>query len=154
MVFRTRDGVVIEDIASYVDEWTTKHPESEVYVGCDSQEVGHKINYVTTICMYEFGRGAHVIHCKETIEKPAKLNPIANMHPKLWSEVVRSVEVADMLKGVKKKITVHVDYNSKEGEKSNQLYDAGIGYARSRGYDAVGKPDAFAASSAADNYCR
>ena len=154
MVFRTRDGIVIENIANYVEEWTTRHPDSEIYVGCDSQEVGHKINYVTTICMYEFGKGAHVIHCKETIDKPAKLNPIANMHPKLWSEVVRSVNVAESLKDINAKITVHVDYNSKQSEKSNQLYEAGIGYAKSMGYDAVGKPDAWAASSAADNYCR
>lgn len=154
MVFRTRDGIVIEDISNYVKEWTTKHPDSEVYVGCDSQEVGQKINYVTTICMYEFGRGAHVVHCKEVINKPPKLDPVANMHPKLWAEVTRSVEAADLLKGINKKITVHVDYNSKQSEKSNQLYDAGIGYAKSRGYDAVGKPTAWAATSAADNYCR
>lgn len=154
MVFRTRDGIVIEDIASYVKDWTTKHPDSEVYVGCDSQEVGDKINYVTTVCMYEFGKGAHVIHCKEVVKRPPKMDPLANMHPKLWAEVMKSVEVADTLKGVQKKITVHVDYNSKQGEKSNQLYDAGIGYAKSRGYDAVGKPEAFAATSAADNYCR
>jgi predicted RNase H-related nuclease YkuK (DUF458 family) len=41
-----------------------------------------------------------------------------------------------------------------DNEKSNQLYEAGIGYAKSMGYDAVGKPHAWAASSAADNYCR
>ena len=77
-----------------------------------------------------------------------------NMHTRLWAEVTKSIDVAEMLKDLDKRITVHVDYNSKESEKSNQLYEAGIGYAKSMGYDAVGKPDAWAASSAADNYCR
>ena len=152
--FRTKDGLIIENVSEYVSEWLVKHPESEIYIGCDSQEVGSNVNYVTTICLYEFGKGAHVIHCKEIEPRPKKGDPIANMHPKLWSEVVRSVNAAEMLKDIDTKITVHVDYNSKPSEKSNQLYEAGIGYAKSMGYDAVGKPHAWAASNCADNYCR
>lgn len=152
--FRTREGLIIEDVPNYVSQWLNKHPDSEVYIGCDSQEIGDKVNYVTTICLYEIGKGAHIIYSKEIEPRPKKGDPMANMHPKLWSEVVRSVNVAETLKDINAKITVHVDYNSKQSEKSNQLYEAGIGYAKSMGYEAVGKPDAWAASSAADNYCR
>lgn len=152
--FKQTNGYVIEDLFNYVKDWVEKNPNSEIFVGCDSHEVGEKINYATTICLYKVGYGVHVIVNKESIPKPKTLNPLANMHPKLWSEVVRSVEVADYLKGINKKITVHVDYNSKDGEKSNQLYEAGIGYAKSMGFNAVGKPHAWAASCAADNYCR
>ena len=83
MNFRTRDGVIIENVSEYVSEWLNQHPESEVYIGCDSQEVGTNVNYVTTICLYEFGRGAHVIHRKEIEPRPKKGDPVANMHPKL-----------------------------------------------------------------------
>ena len=152
--FKQTNGKVIDDLFEYVKDWIEKYPNSEIFVGCDSQEVGDKINYVTTVCLYEIGHGVHVILKKEAEPKPQSTHPLANMHPKLWSEVVRSVEVAEHLKGIDKKITVHVDYNSKDSEKSNQLYEAGIGYAKSMGYDAVGKPHAWAASCAADNYCR
>jgi predicted RNase H-related nuclease YkuK (DUF458 family) len=152
--FIQTNGKVIDNLFEYVKDWVERYPNSEIFVGCDSQEVGNKINYVTTVCLYEIGHGVHVILKKESEPRPQLTNPLANMHPKLWSEVVRSVEVAESLKGINKKITVHVDYNSKDNEKSNQLYEAGIGYAKSMGYDAVGKPHAWAASSAADNYCR
>jgi predicted RNase H-related nuclease YkuK (DUF458 family) len=152
--FTQTNGKVIDDLFGYVKEWVEKYPNSEIYIGCDSQEVASKINYVTTVCLYEIGHGVHVILNKESIPKPKTINPLANMHPKLWFEVVKSVEVAEYLKGIEKKITVHVDYNSKQSEKSNQLYEAGIGYAKAMGYDAVGKPHAWAASCAADNYCR
>jgi predicted RNase H-related nuclease YkuK (DUF458 family) len=152
--FKQTNGEVIEDLFGYVKDWVEKIPNSEIFVGCDSQEVGDKINYVTTVCLYEMGHGVHIILKKETEPRQHTTNPLANMHPKLWSEVVRSVEVAEYLKDIDKKITVHVDYNSKDSEKSNQLYEAGIGYAKSMGYDAVGKPHAWAASCAADNYCR
>jgi uncharacterized protein len=152
--FTQTNGTIIDDLFNYVKEWIEENPNSEIFVGCDSQEVGSEINYVITVCLYNIGRGVHVILNKESTPKPKTLNPLANMYPKLWSEVVRSVEVADFLKGINRKITVHLDYNSKDSEKSNQFYEAGIGYVKSMGYDAVGKPDAWAASNCADNYCR
>jgi predicted RNase H-related nuclease YkuK (DUF458 family) len=150
--FQSKDGVVIENIVEYVRNWINENKNSDIYIGCDSQETYAKITYVTTICLYQQGKGAHVIYCKEHELKTNKGK--TNMHTRLWAEVTKSIEVADSLKDLERRITVHVDYNSKENEKSNQLYEAGIGYAKSMGYDAVGKPDAWAASSAADNYCR
>jgi uncharacterized protein len=154
MEFVNRKEEPIHDVRDYVVDWLIKHPNSEVHIGCDSQEVSRKINFVTTICLYEIGRGAHVIHLKEFEEKPKSGKQIANMYTKLWSEVVRSVNVADYLGDIGTKITIHLDYNSNPIGKSNQLYDAGIGYAKSKGYDAVGKPDAWASTSCADKLCR
>ena len=51
-------------------------------------------------------------------------------------------------------ISVHFDYNSNKDFISNQLYEAAIGYAKSYGFDAMGKPFAPAASYAADKQCR
>lgn len=150
--FQNRDGQKIENVSEYVKNWLNEHIECEIYIGCDSQETHNRVTYVTTICLYERGKGAHVIYKKEY--EPKQTLGKTNMHTRLWNEVTKSIEVADTLKDLDRPITVHVDYNSKQTEKSNQLYEAGIGYAKSMGYDAVGKPDAWAASSAADNYCR
>jgi predicted RNase H-related nuclease YkuK (DUF458 family) len=150
--FQNRDGDKIDNVYDYVKNWLNKNEGTNIFIGCDSQETNNRITYVTTICLYQQGRGAHVIYRKEY--EPKATRGKTNMHTRLWAEVTKSIEVAEMLKDLDKQITVHVDYNSKESEKSNQLYEAGIGYAKSMGYDAVGKPDAWAASSAADNYCR
>jgi predicted RNase H-related nuclease YkuK (DUF458 family) len=147
-VFKNKEGKKIEDILEYVKNWISTHQDSEIYIGCDSQEINGKTNYVTTICMYEIGKGVHVIYNKEQ-------EPRSNsMHSRLWLEVEKSIEVAEIIKDIDKKITLHIDYNSKQSGKSNQLYEAGIGYVKSMGYDAVGKPNAWAASTAADNFCR
>lgn len=139
---------VIDNIREYVQNWVNKHPVSEIHIGCDSQEVTGKVNYVTTICLYELGKGAHVLYKKEHVPT------ISNMYTKLWDEVVKAVQTAEDLKDIGPRIVIHVDYNSDKGEKSNRLYDSGIGYAKSFGFDAVGKPNAWAATHAADNYCR
>ena len=150
--FQNKDGVKIENICEYVKNWLSQNNNSDIFIGCDSQETNNRVTYVTTICLYQRGCGAHVIYKKEY--EPKTTRGKMNMHTRLWTEVTKSIEVADILKELDRPITVHVDYNSKQSEKSNQLYEAGIGYAKSMGYDAVGKPDAWAASSAADNLCR
>lgn len=154
MVFRDISGNIIKDVSVYIIEWLKAHPKSEIYVGCDSQEVKIGINYVTVICLYEIGKGAHVIHTKDTLTKPNKGKQTDYMYSKLWSEVVRAVNVADEIGDLGVKVTIHLDYNPDPKCKSNQLYDSGISYAKSKGYDAVGKPDAWASSKCADKLCR
>ena len=109
--FQNRDGVRIDDISEYVKNWLTVNKDSNIYIGCDSQETNNRITYVTTICLYQQGRGAHVIYKKE--HEPKTTKGKLNMHTRLWAEVTKSIEVAEMLKDLDKPITVHVDYNSK-----------------------------------------
>ena len=145
--FKTRQWFIIEDIKSYVKEWLIKKPNALVYIGCDSQIHGKVVNYAVSICMYEKGKGGHVIS-KKTTEKVTPNNV------RLWEEVNKSIAVADELKELGIKITIHVDYNSDPNEKSNELYDAGLGYAMAMGYEAEGKPNSFAASKCADKVVR
>jgi predicted RNase H-related nuclease YkuK (DUF458 family) len=55
---------------------------------------------------------------------------------------------------------IHVDYNAKEMDdqhhlnKSNRLYQMGMGMFCSYGFKVFGKPESWASSSAADAYCR
>lgn len=150
MLFKKKNGHVIDDIGAYVKDWTDEHPNSEIYVGCDSQMEGDRINYATSICLCNVGKGTHIVTSKETASDARNIAMVT----RLWSEVERAIQAAELIKDVDKNITIHVDYNSKKSEKSNQLYEAGIGYAKSLGYEAVGKPHAFAASRAADHECR
>ncbi|NPV12952.1 MAG: hypothetical protein HPY57_14365 [Ignavibacteria bacterium] len=53
---------------------------------------------------------------------------------------------------------IHLDFNSNEGDKqknkSNKLYNAAMGMFCSMGFKVVGKPKAYASSSAADSLCK
>ncbi|MEY2701433.1 MAG: hypothetical protein RLY43_53 [Bacteroidota bacterium] len=149
--FTTTKGVKIDNVVDYVTTWVNNHDNCEIFIGCDSQEIGSKITYATVICLYQYGLGGHVIICKEIQKiKPKSVQMVS----RLWVEVEKAVEVADMFKDLDKKITIHIDYNSKPSEKSNVLHESGIGYAKSMGYDAVGKPFAWAATHISDLYCR
>lgn len=145
--FQKNDGTIIKNIDAYINEWTKQHPNCEIYVGCDSQRSAGHIVYVTAICMYNIGKGAHVIYRKE--KEPST----PNLYNRLWHEVEKSIQVANQI-NINKKIVIHLDYNSKHGEKSNAIYETGIGYAKSLGYEAVGKPIAYGATYAADKHCR
>lgn len=157
--FKTRQGVIIDDIRQYVKDWLEDKTDTQIWIGCDSQVHGKTIAYAVTVCLYEQGKGAHVISKrinadnKSTSRGKRALQDGSNSR-RLWEEIEYSVEVADILKGLGTNISIHADYNSKPEEVSNQLYDSGIGYAMSKGYAAVGKPFAWAATYAADKDAR
>ena len=142
--FRTRQGIVIPDLKEYVRLWVKDKPDVQIFIGCDSQQHDRKIDYGVSVCLYEQGKGGHIIDRRST----ESLKATNNM--RLWEEVEKAVQVADEINDLGIPITIHCDYNSKASEKSNELYDSGIGYAISRGYQAAGKPNAWAATYAAD----
>lgn len=157
--FKTRQGLIIDDLKQYVLDWLADKTDTQIWIGCDSQVHGKIIAYAVTVCMYEQGKGAHII--SKRVHAPRKSGSSGKRSledgtnsGRLWEEVEYSVAVADELKDLGINISIHVDYNSKPEEVSNQLYDSGIGYAISKGYLAVGKPFAYAATYAADKEAR
>jgi predicted RNase H-related nuclease YkuK (DUF458 family) len=168
LVFRKFDGTLIEDVNAYVQDWVTKNPYGQIIVGCDSQEHSRYVKYAIVIVMhykdkYGMGKGAHVIKSIIAEAKPKKTYVQRNgkksfdtssLQNKLWEEVELTIQAANMLKGCEKKITIHVDYNSESSAVSNVLYAPGIGYAQGMGYEAKGKPWAWASTHVADSLCR
>ena len=175
--FRKFDGTRIEDVNQYVKEWVTQYPHGEIIIGCDSQEHSRYVKYAIAIVMHIFmeskesnpertGHGAHVIKSilfdkkhrtpRGTLKiKNGKKSFDTNvLQGKLWKEVELTIEAAQLLKGCNKKIKVHVDYNSDESAASHILYAPGVGYAQGMGYEAEGKPYAWAATHVADSLCR
>ena len=156
LVFRKFDGTMVNDVSQYVKDWVTKHPNGNVIVGCDSQKHTRHVRYAITIVMHnidewDIGHGAHVIYAI-VIDK--NRNTRKDIYSRLWAEAEYTVKAAQLIKGCRKKITVHLDYNSKEGEYSNMLYASGIGYVNAMGFEALGKPYAPISSSTSDMLCR
>ena len=168
LVFRKFDGTLIENVNQYVKDWVKENPYGQIIVGCDSQEHSRYVKYAIVIVMhfkdkYGGGHGAHVIKAITVEGKPKKAYTTKNgrndfdtstLQGKLWKEVEYTIQAANMLDGCKKKIKIHVDYNSKETAGSHVLYAPGLGYAQSMGYETYGKPFAWAATHVADALCR
>lgn len=156
LVFKKYDGTIIKDVREYVKYWIEENPYGTVTVGCDSQEHAKYIKYAVTIVMhrkdkYGAGHGGHVIYATYTdFTKTMK----SDVYTKLWAEAEITVKTAQLIGEVGRKITIHLDYNSVEKEYSHVLYNAGIGYAKGMGFEALGKPFSWSASHIADRIAK
>ena len=162
LVFRKLDGTHIGDVEKYVKDWVKENPYGEVIIGCDSQIHSRRIKYAILIVMHRVdrtgtGHGCHVLLADVWIKRMMK-SQIDEMPSKLWKEAEFALQAAEMVNGkdefFKKRITVHLHFNSVEKEKSNMMYAAGIGLLQSAGYVALGKPAAKMSSNGADHFCR
>lgn len=162
MKFKKLDGTHIDDVRSYVKDWVSKNPYGKIIIGCDSQVHGRKIKYSVAVCMqykdkYGQGHGAHVIAADVWHNRMMK-SQADEMPSRLWKEAEYVIKAAMMIddndEEFKKRITIHLDYNSDVNAKSNILYASGMGYVTGLGYNAKGKPDAYVATHSADNLCK
>ena len=74
------------------------------------------------------------------------------MRERLWKEVEMVAEVALALEPYvgERKFEVHLDLNPNKADKSSVIITEAVGYITALGFQAVVKPDSFAASSVAD----
>ena len=146
-VFRTTGGIVVTDLRRFIKLWLSDHKDGQIYVGSDSQVRGDIVKYSTVVCLWDVGHGVREAYSSEVSDRPK------DRFTRLWNEVMRSVELADQLRDLGE-IHVHMDFNSNPEFPSHKLYDAGIGYVTSMGFDAAGKPNAWAATSGANRHCQ
>ena len=146
--FQNFDGEQIDDVADYVRDYTGDDSEFEVYVGTDSQVYSDHTKFVTAICMYDGDRGAHVIYHSDKIYRSER-----ELFNRLWEEAQATMEVAGRLSerlGHSRVIT-HFDINPSEKFRSNVAHKAAVGLAESAGFRFSVKPEAWAATCAADH---
>jgi len=160
-LFYTQSGKKISDLAKYIREYMEKDntAQYEIYVGCDSQ-----VNRIYTIYSVAVGirrvtdgvgRGVHVIHTREKERKYDESR--GGIFTRLWKEVEKLAEVSEYLRDNGFDVTefeAHVDANENEKFASNMIKDSAIGYLRGRGFNVQIKPNAFAATYAANRYAR
>ena len=163
--FKKVDGTIIDNVREYVTNWVKENPYGTVTIGCDSQEHAKYIKYAVSIVMHYrkymgndkkgnpiySGHGGHVINAVYT---DYSRNMKSDIFTKLFVESEIVVEIAQMIGDLGKKLTIHLDYNSKEEEYSHVLYNQGIGFVQSMGYEVYGKPHAWAASHTADRVAK
>lgn len=148
LVFRTSAGNRVTNVVGYVSNWMQLHPQGQIHIGADSKKRGARTKYSVSICLWERNYGVHEIHHTEILKN------YPDDFSRLWEEVQRAVNIASSLTGVSANIRVHVDLNNDPKYFSNKLYEASMGFISSFGFQAIGKPDAWAASAGAHKYCQ
>ncbi|NPB07943.1 MAG: hypothetical protein GXN96_03335 [Aquificae bacterium] len=121
--------------------------DTSIYVGCDSRQLRNKTVFVTVIVIHLSSKHGAKVFWK--VEKTRKIN---SLRQRLMEEVNRAVYHALMIMDVvgERHFEVHLDINPDESQASSIIVKEAVGYVLAQGLKPVLKPDAIAASCAAD----
>ena len=168
MKWKRNDKVIEEPIVDYLeklfDEQLAKGMMLKVSVGTDSQKYGKLYKFATVILIsltedlgggVIVGRGGMIISSTYFHEFKQTSKELVN--ERMVFEVGKSVEVAyeiaPLLDLYEIKMEVHADINPDPKHESNKALQQAVGYILGMGYEFKVKPEAWAASNAADKKC-
>ena len=131
-------------------------PDSSIYIGCDSKVFKSNdrwfARYVTVIVVHRDSKhGAQVFHYSET--QP----DYKNIRTRMVTEAYHAIKVFDGIADVvgDRHVEIHLDINASPEYKSNTAAAEAVGYVLGvTGIKPKIKPEAFAASYAADHCVR
>ena len=177
---RVNQGPIREPILEYLeklfDEQLKRGLRLRVAVGTDSQKRGKGYSFATVILIITsesmgiengveifVGRGGMIIGAQYWEELKASTNgkkhrELEVLNQRMLMEVGKSIEVATEIEPLLSlyniPLEIHADINPDPNKGlSNSSLSAAVGYILGMGYDFKVKPDAWAASKAADNLC-
>lgn len=172
-----RNNKVIEEpIVDYLeklfDEQLAKNYMFKVSIGTDSQKISKTLYKFATVILITstedlgggviWGRGGMIVSATYTHdfmkkEMDGKKRDKELVNERMVFEVGKSIEVAtqiaELLDLYEIKMEIHADINPDPKHESNKALQSAVGYILGMGYDFKIKPDAWAASTAADNKC-
>lgn len=170
MKWKRNDVVIAEPITEYLskifDEEIAKGYNLKVSVGTDSQKGGgagsYKFATVILITTTQdlgngtvVGRGGMIIAA--TYYNIFKQRSKELVNERMVFEVGKSVEVAyeiaELLDLYEIPLEIHADINPDPAHESNKALQQAVGYILGMGYSFKVKPEAWAASNAADKKC-
>lgn len=153
--WKSFDGTIKHD----PEEFVKKHADHMFFIGTDSQHrktrKGRVCYFTSAIIAYKMGTGGvSIIHTDKT-------KPLSSLRQRLLIETMRSVECAwflDQQLSSNNSITIckpqiHLDVNPDKKHKSSQYLQELVGLVVGQGFEAVCKPNAWAASKLADRKC-
>jgi len=135
---------------------SSSSPESSVYIGCDSKVFKDNgrwfARYTTVIVVHmDSKHGARVFHYSE-VQPDFRQIRVRMVNEAQYAINVFN-EIADVLEG--RHCEIHLDINASPKHKSNEAASEAMGYVKGvTGIDPKIKPEAFAASYAADHCVR
>lgn len=146
-IFKTLSQSKEIQLIDYLSNYIIDNPETEILIGCDSQNRGRDTIYAIVIGLYKPGKGAHVLYSRFTT-----LREKDNVG-RLLNEVWFSVEVAEeILKelGIRA-TTIDIDINPDPKYRSNQALASAVGIVTGIGYKVRHKGNSPIMTYAADN---
>lgn len=149
----------VGEVLNYLE---TVSPDSKIYVGCDSEVIKLKrkkiikVRYSLVVVVHISGsNGAKIFGTFETDDIKGYDDYRMKPQYRLMNECYKVTELyTKMAKALPDKdIEVHLDLNPNKEHLSNKVVNQALGYVKGvTGQEALLKPDAWAASAAADKW--
>lgn len=146
-MWKTLKEVRIPDIMEFVREASAEG--QAVHIGTDSQQCGRVTRFVTVVVILTPSKGGRVAYRRETVAR------IHSLRERLLTEVWKSVDLGLTFSPiVPGDLTVHIDANPVVTHKSSAYVQELVGLVVGQGFKAAIKPEAWAATHAADHVVR
>lgn len=146
-IFKTLVSNQKVELINYIQEYVSQHNDTEILIGCDSQNRKRETIYAIVIGLYKPGKGAHVLYSRfPTPRERENTNRLLN-------EVWFSVEVAEAIKnelGIKA-TWIDIDLNPDPKYKSNSALTSAVGIVTGMGYNVRHKGNSPVMTYAADH---
>lgn len=119
------------DLIPYIQEYMEQFPETEIWIGNDSQNRKHNSVYALCIGLNRPGKGAHVLYSKYEVPR------IKDNRERLIKETWDSIELAEFIKdnsGIKATL-IDIDINPDVKFGSNSALSSCAGMCTGYGYE-------------------
>ncbi len=147
MKWKTLNEVPVPDIQAFIREAAAAG--QAVHIGTDSLQTGRFTQFVTVVAVLTPSKGGRVAYAREVVPR------ITSLRERLLKEVWHSVELGMQVTAiVPGDLSVHIDANPVVKHRSSEYVKELVGLVVGQGFQAVIKPDAWAASHAADHIVR
>ena len=143
--WKTLNGEHVPDILEWIAETATAN--QDVHVGTDSLQTGRFTQFVTVVVIHTPSKGGRVAYTREIVPRITSLRE--RLSKEVWMSIELSLELPEGLG-----VTVHIDANAQERYMSSKYLQELVGMVVGQGFTALWKPDAWAATHAADHVVR
>lgn len=145
--WKTVSGIAVPSIEQYVADAATDG--RAVHIGTDSLQTGRFTQFVTVVAVLTPHNGGRAAYSRTVVPR------MTSLRERLHKEVWLSVELGLVLAGrLSNDLSIHVDANPSERHLSNKYVQELVGLVLGQGFKVLIKPDAWAATHAADHIVR
>jgi predicted RNase H-related nuclease YkuK (DUF458 family) len=144
--WKTVDGKIIENVYDTIAEACAGL--KVIHIGTDSQQNAMKTEFVTVVVVHTPGKGGRAFY---TVESTPRVHSLRErLLKEVWLSVQLGLEMSSMVHDLSE-LLVHVDANPNTKFKSGAYAKELAAMVVSQGFNAVLKPEAWAAMHVADH---
>lgn len=147
MRWKTLKDDEIPDVEAFVRE--AAREGQSVHLGTDSLQSGRFTHFVTVIAILTPRKGGRAAYTRLRVPRIASLRE--RLLREVWLSVELGLRLTDVVPG---ELSVHIDANPVVTHRSSRYVQELVGLVVSQGFRAVIKPEAWAATHAADRVAR